>query len=216
MNFDCLEHVLRCCDHDSLVAVSQTCKTLKQIATGLFHKCNPKYYKWVNTEQDESVVKRTIDCVGNYLTGLHLSAIEYICKFYIRILPKCPNLRELNINGQFLPNDMWSSISTLTQLESLQVLGKVFGYYDDDVIDAEAVIGMARKLKQLQFLLVYGVEWNFVHVIDFVNEARNLTEFTCHLREHQFEAKTDFLEGLRESEDQLDFLVTEYIRRVRQ
>lgn len=72
MNDDCIEFVLKCCDAESIVAVSQTCKKLQSIATVLF-KNHTIYACYIESKEDDKRLKRTIAHIGNYLTELYVT-----------------------------------------------------------------------------------------------------------------------------------------------
>lgn len=216
MNFDCLELVLRHCDTESLVAASQTCNTLRQVATRLFRRCNLKYISFIHSKEEEDRTKRTISSVGNHFKELILSAMEFRIEFYDRVPQKCPNLRRLDLCGIFEPNDMLNSIRTLHQLEVLHIYGVNPYYIDDDMVDAEAVIGIARELKHLTWVTMYGVEFHDDDVMSFLVEANSLTRFGCAVKNGKFEADITFLKEFRENDEPRDLLIDEIIKQVSQ
>lgn len=211
MNDDCLELVLKCCDADSLVAASQTCKKLQSIATPMF-KFKTSYECEIKSKKHEQIVKRTISSIGNHLTELLLKTINraYGGVFYRRLSYNCPNLRKLNIIGYVLPNVVFGSILALKQLENLSVNRSIFAL-SHEYVDIQLVMDLARELKQLQFLEVNGVEWYIKAMGHFFREAENLKTFSGDIWEKTFKVDQVFFEKFKSSENPMRILDQELV-----
>lgn len=99
---DCLEHVLKICDLESLVALSRTCKRLNVIAIRLF-KFKTIYHRTIRFREDSIRVKHTIGSIGKHMSELDIKAFVYGLsswlngEFFDGLLQKCSNLQILRI-----------------------------------------------------------------------------------------------------------------------
>lgn len=195
MNEDCLEYLVKFCDADSMVAVSQTCNKLNGIAVRFFH-LQTSYDCQIESKEDETRVKRTIGAIGKYLTELDFRTRhnwDLSNEFIARLSQKCPNLQKLEIRSRVSPNIIFGSVQTIQHLEHLTI-----HCWDEDSDD---VAGSVIELKQLQLLRVFGSEWNHNVVIAFIREAANLKDFGFDIdhphRHSHYEIGNVFLEELK-------------------
>ncbi|XP_037047493.1 uncharacterized protein LOC119083068 [Bradysia coprophila] len=124
LNDDCLFHLCRYLDAEEIVAVSQTCTRLENVAKRLFrHK--KSYMCYIGTPEDIVAAVRTLRKIGTNLRQIDLKVdLKYgassLTKFF-RLLTETvgPNLIEFSILGEIC----WMPLTILTPvLRRLEVL----------------------------------------------------------------------------------------------
>lgn len=168
MNDDCIEYLLKYFDPESIVAISQTCKKLHLIATGHFKK-HTSYICSIASDEDEKRAKRTIANIGKSLVALNLNVAEGYKElkpiFLVRFPQMCPNLQKLEIIGNVSPNVVFDSVQSLQHLDYLCVRT----YINDEKVTELCAARLAREIKTLQTLNVFGTEWDHRAVINFIH-----------------------------------------------
>lgn len=198
MNDDCVEEVLKNCDPDSIVAMSQTCNKLKSLATPLFKK-HTKYDDEIESEEDLRRVKRTIASLGNHLVELNVNFdeeynIRKSMLFVVQLPQKCPNLEIWRVVSQVSADVVLASARGLRRLKDLSVRRPHFVY---EVVDRSTVLGLARELKQLESFEISEADWNEEMWLSFVFKNRNLKRFSCEIDGISLDADHHFLETIR-------------------
>lgn len=192
MNDDCIEFVLKLCDADSLISVSQTCKKLNIIATPLF-RFQTSYRCLVETREDENRVKRTINFIGKYLTELHFHSsktYQLSNDFFERLPQKCPNLQLMKTVSNISLSVVFGAAHTLQQLKNLFISclknPSIFAY-----VGELPTTGDLQVLKSL-YLPLYTMQ-NFVRT--------NLGPYYCAINGTSLEVDYPFLERFNSSEN---------------
>lgn len=222
MNEYCLEHVLKFCDVDPLVAVSHTSKKLYKIAAPLF-KNKTSYKCSIESGEDEYRVKRTISSIGIHLTqlqlhGMHSPQIELDGVFFNRLTENCPNLQKLEIDCCAAQNVIFNSVCKLPKLEHLNIkIDKRWTRFRLESVNARLAIGLARALKKLQSFEMLGPEWPKQTIFKFIIEAEKLQRFGCTFGTGpiiRFEANKNFYEKFKLSRDPKEFFkqYTHFVR----
>lgn len=183
MNDYCLEHLLKFCDADSLVAASSTCNTLNGIASRLF-KYKTSYYCQIKSTEDETKVKCAITNLGKHLNELYFRATRKYWNYWLdgafffdRLSQKCQNLQILKIVSGISPNIILGIVHTMHQLRRLSIRC----LRNREHVNEFSAVALARELEHLRSFQVKGLDWNKTIIIKFLREAENLQSFRCEI-----------------------------------
>lgn len=156
LNEDCLLHLFKFLDLDSLVHLSEVCKQFQEL---LRKHCFPRIRNFTVYNQEGAVsmplakMRRTLRCIGEHITDL-----KYTCHFYNYFSEGCrflnvlaqnigPNIRRVQFcyNHMFVANRILTIAPILRHLESLEI--QDINVYPDEDIDFEELSPNLIELK---------------------------------------------------------------------
>lgn len=124
LNEDCLIHLCRFLDAESIVAFSETCTRLKYIAVDFF-EFKKSYSCCIGSSEDEATAGNTIQTIGPHLIKMDLMfELQYRCSDTMFELFKNSigrNLRQFSILGEICIMPLQILAPVLVQLEILTV-----------------------------------------------------------------------------------------------
>lgn len=183
LNEDCLEHILKVCHTVSLVAVSQTCKTLHRISSRVLRRRTSFNYT-ITTLEQEKHAKGILHNIGRNITELSVFVATkhdgYSCGVVTCLAKLCPNLQSIKVSGQFTSKTIMDSVRkfALPHLVKLAIHRSYEVFAVDDLGEfQESVTGVARNLPNLQSVEIFCVDLKPQTVAAFIVRERNLNYF---------------------------------------